>query len=211
MTDLYADLGISRTATPAEVKAAYRKASKEAHPDTPTGSQEKFERLRQAYNVLSDAKLRKHYDMTGTFEIQEPDNREAHAREIVASCITNVLKASEQGEIAEDIFAGMSERVIRPQMQKIIADKERWQRNIARNAKMLAKVKHKKKGSANLVKAIMDGMTAELHRNIARADEAIAIHERAIEIMAEYEYEFEKQQQVQLNARTGSFFHVSSW
>lgn len=62
--DLYAILGIAREASLAEIKKAYRKASKLKHPDA-GGSPEEFKRINEAYEVLVDPAKRKLYDETG--------------------------------------------------------------------------------------------------------------------------------------------------
>lgn len=62
--DLYAILGLAKEASPAEIKKAYRKASKLKHPDG-GGSPEEFKRINGAYEVLSDPVKRKLYDDTG--------------------------------------------------------------------------------------------------------------------------------------------------
>ncbi len=213
MTDLYADLGIPRTASPEDVKKAHRRKAKETHPDKPGGSREKFAKVQRAYLVLSDTAKRQKYDTTGDEEVSQPDNREAQAREIVAHMLQNAIQASDQTVFREDIFTGFRERAMKPAIQKIRNDQASYRRQIERNEKFLAKVKRKKKGGIDLVKNLIDGMNAELHRNIARADEAISFHERALEIIAEYEFEFEKQQQVQfyataVNSQTGSWFKL---
>jgi molecular chaperone DnaJ len=60
--DYYKDLGLSQTATEAEIRRAYRKLAKQYHPDTNPGSDEKFKQVSAAYDVLSDADKRAAYD-----------------------------------------------------------------------------------------------------------------------------------------------------
>ncbi|MEA2844139.1 MAG: molecular chaperone DnaJ [Actinomycetota bacterium] len=60
--DYYKDLGVSQTATEAEIKRAYRKLAKTYHPDTNPGSDERFKQVSAAYDVLSDAEKRSAYD-----------------------------------------------------------------------------------------------------------------------------------------------------
>ncbi|MEO7127036.1 MAG: molecular chaperone DnaJ [Nakamurella sp.] len=63
--DYYADLGVAKNATTAEIKKAYRKLARDLHPDKNPGNkqaEEKFKVVSEAYDVLSDDKHRKEYD-----------------------------------------------------------------------------------------------------------------------------------------------------
>ncbi len=60
--DYYKELGLSQTATEAEIRRAYRKLAKQYHPDTNPGSDERFKQVSAAYDVLSDADKRSAYD-----------------------------------------------------------------------------------------------------------------------------------------------------
>jgi len=66
--DYYKDLGIAKTATPAEIKKAYRKLANKYHPDKTKGdktAEEKFKEINEANEVLSDPVKRKKYDQFG--------------------------------------------------------------------------------------------------------------------------------------------------
>ena len=66
--DYYEVLGISRTATPDEIKKAYRKLAIKYHPDKNPGNkeaEESFKEATEAYEVLSDAEKRSRYDQFG--------------------------------------------------------------------------------------------------------------------------------------------------
>ncbi|XP_022735276.1 NAD(P)H-quinone oxidoreductase subunit T, chloroplastic [Durio zibethinus] len=64
----YQFLGVSAEADLEEIKAAYRRLSKEYHPDTTSlplkAASEKFMKLREVYNVLSNEESRNFYDWT---------------------------------------------------------------------------------------------------------------------------------------------------
>lgn len=66
--DYYEVLGISKNATEAEIKSAFRKKAKEFHPDLNKDNPEaaeKFKEAQEAYSVLSDENKRKMYDQYG--------------------------------------------------------------------------------------------------------------------------------------------------
>jgi molecular chaperone DnaJ len=63
--DYYADLGILKTASEAEIKTAYRRLVLEHHPDK-QGDPVKFRAAAEAYDVLGDPVKRQAYDTAST-------------------------------------------------------------------------------------------------------------------------------------------------
>ncbi|KAG5482754.1 hypothetical protein CUR178_06794 [Leishmania enriettii] len=70
-TDLYDELGISPDATEQQIRSAYRSKALQYHPDKNNGdpaAAEKFKKVAEAYEILSDAGRRKQYDTFGRNE-----------------------------------------------------------------------------------------------------------------------------------------------
>ena len=67
--DYYKTLGVERSATPADIKKAYRKLARELHPDKNPGNKKaeaRFKEVNEANEVLADPKKRGQYDLLGS-------------------------------------------------------------------------------------------------------------------------------------------------
>jgi DnaJ-class molecular chaperone len=74
MADYYELLGVPRTASVEEIRAAYRRRASESHPDRHPGDVQvakKFCEFSQAYEILMDSAQRRAYDRSGT---TKPEN-----------------------------------------------------------------------------------------------------------------------------------------
>lgn len=86
MKDLYQSLGVSRTASADEIKKAYRKLTRQYHPDRNPGdkaAEDRFKEVSTAYDVLSDAKKRELYDEFGEVSLTQgfdPERARAYKR-----------------------------------------------------------------------------------------------------------------------------------
>src|SRR6266704_2663805 len=68
--DLYVILEVGRTASVNEIKRAFRKLARRYHPDINPGdrqAEERFKRITEAYEILSDPMKRQFYDVNGFY------------------------------------------------------------------------------------------------------------------------------------------------
>ncbi len=101
--DFYEILGVSRSCTDVEMKAAFRKAAMQHHPDRNPGDAEaerKFKELNEAYQALSDAQKRAAYDRFGHAAFEQGG----------AGFTSGDGFASSMADIFDDLFGDMMGR-----------------------------------------------------------------------------------------------------
>lgn len=110
--DYYKTLGVSKNASPDEIKRAYRRLAQEHHPDK-GGNQEKFKEVNEAYQVLSDPQKKSQYDQFGTTFEQAQARGNAHGFEgfrdfsSFAEAFNFGQGGNNNGGGFEDIFEGI--------------------------------------------------------------------------------------------------------
>jgi len=62
----YETLGVDKSASQDEIKKAYRKLSKQHHPDVSGGDDARFKEIAEAYDTLGDPQKRQQYDLRGS-------------------------------------------------------------------------------------------------------------------------------------------------
>lgn len=105
--DLYASLGVPRSATADDIKKAYRSLTKQFHPDRNPGNkqaEERFKEVSGAYDVLSDAKRRALYDEFGEMSLTQgfdPERARAY-KQAQARAATNSRFVDHDADVFED-------------------------------------------------------------------------------------------------------------
>ncbi|MFC2098468.1 DnaJ C-terminal domain-containing protein [Bacteroidota bacterium] len=110
--DYYKNLGVSKTATEKEIKAAYRKLARKYHPDLNPDNKEaeiKFKEINEANEVLSDPENRKKYDKYGKDWKQGEEYEKAqHQRQQQSQhrSTQQVFSEQEYSDFFESMFGG---------------------------------------------------------------------------------------------------------
>lgn len=76
--DLYAILGVGKSASDKEIRSAYRKLAKDYHPDLNPGdakAEDKFKEIAAAFSILGDPEKRARYDRGELDEVGQPEQR----------------------------------------------------------------------------------------------------------------------------------------
>lgn len=105
-TDLYKELGVSKTASADEIKKVYKKLAGKLHPDRNPGDQKveaRFKAVNRAYQVLSDADKRRLYDEFGEESLREGFNPAATRAYRNAAQATGARRARGGGMDFEDL------------------------------------------------------------------------------------------------------------
>lgn len=108
--DFYQILGVERTASPEEIKKAYRKLALQYHPDRNPGNKEaedKFKEAAEAYEVLSDPTKRQRYDQFGHEGMRGTDFRPFTDVNDIFSQFGDIFGSSGfGGSIFDEMFGG---------------------------------------------------------------------------------------------------------
>jgi len=113
--DYYQILGIDKTATPKEIKSAYRKLARKLHPDLNPNDKDakrKFQQINEANEVLSDPEKRKKYDQYGKdwqhaneFEQQKQQQKQS-SRSQSGGGFSGGQNAGDFSDFFESMFGG---------------------------------------------------------------------------------------------------------
>ena len=193
--DPYAELGVERDATEAEIKKAYRARSKETHPDR-GGSADEFQRTARALVILTDPKKRKQYDETGTVEEDQPDNDRAVALGIIERFLGPIVNEFIQSGFNphndarhKDVLKMVAAR-IRNDMAEVRNGIANGERVVAYQKDFIARLRRKKGAEGeDFVRRNLELQVERAERQVAEMKGYIPHRELALKILEDYEFD----------------------
>ena len=185
MIDPYETLGIARDADAAQVKTAYRKRAKNAHPDT-GGDVEAFARLKTSYELLSDPVRRKVFDETG-YDPTLADTRDIEGLVVLEGLINDfILDEREPGSF--DPVAAMrrklTDKIVNVRFH--ILELERHRARIRNHMDRIGR-----RPETDFLGSMMRARSESITEAIAKAEAQIATIEQAYQMLDGYSYEIE--------------------
>jgi len=183
MTNHYDALGIASTATPKEIKAAWRRLSAKYHPDREGGDDAAMQEINAAYDVLSDPQRRALYDQLG-FDTDVKKLDEAAAA-LVADTFGHII--DEPGDFDLVVRA----RSILSQGRTVKAEEESRLRQAAyaleRKRDRVRLRKDAQHGKRDLYGELIAGRIRTLQAVASQASLGLVIVNRALELLTDYE------------------------
>lgn len=179
MTDHYDTLGVTRDASPDEIKKAFRKLARKHHPDMNSESDVSMSDINVAYEVLSDPQRRANYDATGDDSVTQ---LQAFAKGMVIAKIGQWME-NEQLEHM-DAMAYVRE-ALKKDLAIVRTNQANGERIKARLQRLRKRFKYHGKGDD-----VLDGLIATQLKNVEDQLAKIALDFEKIELAFEISKEY---------------------
>jgi len=188
--DLYRLLGVGRDATREQIRRAYRRLVKAAHPDA-GGSVECFQALKRAHDLLMDPERRRRYDETGDATEAAPDNGLSAVIEQVAIALDFVLGAMHQNGFTPDhidVVADLT-TTLRKRLEGLATEARGFAQAKLTCLQLAGRFERREPGD-NILEGIVANRIRELDNRIAANAKAADLARKAIQLVADYRYAF---------------------
>jgi curved DNA-binding protein CbpA len=191
MTDLYSTLGVPPDASPAEIKAAYKRKAKETHPDA-GGDPASFQQVALAHRILSDGEKRARYDETGKAD-EEVDTLDTAALSIIGGLVEEITQQIVQRDDLQfvDLAKQMRDRLKGQQAraEENIAEAKKFEKKAVALRK---RFKAKAKKGPDYIGNMLDGKVTTCRNAIRAGEDHLARLKRAAEILDDVDYTVEQ-------------------
>ena len=188
MPDLYGALGVDRSASAGDIRAAYRRQAKKAHPDAPGGSAEAFGKLGRAVAILSDPRRRAKYDTTGTVD-EGVDNSVGLALELAFTTVCTAMAHVEQSgrRIEQTDIVGLAVGTLKQSLAELNGKIADYKRESAK-ALALGKRFKAKRGKPNHLAMMCEARARDIDRAADMLRKDVELRTAAIAILNDHTF-----------------------
>jgi curved DNA-binding protein CbpA len=175
---------VSPDASDEEIRAAYRRRAKSAHPDRQGGSNEDMSAVNRAAEVLLDRRRRLTYDKTGE---DRPSDIEVKAREKLVAGILNWMASPEGNQPFHlDMMAAVTASLLAEQRQieSVLANGQALVKKLHRHVK---KLKYRGKGKPIIIQMI-EYQIRMVSDQTGKSDDNLEIVKTAILLAKDFDY-----------------------
>jgi curved DNA-binding protein CbpA len=190
---LYDDLGVEKTASDEEIKAAYKRAAKRTHPDV-GGNAADFEKIKLARTVLLNPNARKKYDETGSIDEDELKNEREQAFNLAMQAVYSAIGHFEAGgvDLITCDLVGEAAKKLAADL-KLCEDGIKGTEKAALKLRELAKrFRAKTKETGNRIGLALETRAIEITRIAAQQAERKRTLQIALDIVNAHVFDFEK-------------------
>lgn len=176
----YKTLGVASDATADEIKTAYRRCARKAHPDQ-GGNDAEMAAINRAYEVLGDAERRSNYDATGQDSDQAAEIFDQHVKALLMELFDSVLESEDRDPLAA------AHRTVRDGYRAMGAE-------VASAEKKMAKLRARRnrlraRSGENLFQGMVDAQIAEQQGRIDQAAQTRKVLDAVKAALENYEAE----------------------
>lgn len=196
MNDPYETLGVERDADEKEIRKAYLRRSKKAHPDA-GGSHEEMAALTRAMDIIGDPEKRKRFDSGGDMNV--PDEETLISQRFASLALELMMNVGEKSiKKANAAYRAQVE-------QKYAAEKQAIE---TQRQKMEAFILRVEKSPDN---DVIGGIAAGMRRDLDRALEALETKTRIERAALDRfdDYMFKEPAEMPQNTSSGPFMRIS--
>ena len=175
----YETLGVPRDAKPEEIKRAYRKKARMAHPDK-GGDTQAMVALNRAYETLGNERKRAYYDLHGE------DEKLGTVEQAAMHCLWQMLMSfAQQAPESFDFVNQLREQV--STNRATVSQSERKFRAEIKKLEKQRKCIRRKGGKENLLDRAFEQRIAQLTAQVAEIPNALAVADKCLEVLKDYE------------------------
>lgn len=172
----YEILGVSREATPKEIKKAYKNLANKYHPDKATGDPEKFDQINKAYNALKDSTARTIYDHGVSDD---------HLAAEVSKVLNDVFMSVIEGGMTQGDIIATCRHLVKEQLPPVATGLQEYEDRLESLQSLKGRVKNKK--GSQIFEKILTDKIANLEKTISQGENVVTVLNCVLSILGDFE------------------------